>query len=71
MNRGASLIRGKSLRGHSTKQRGLNENMLSRRLTKNYSEPQVRSVKTKLECRSGFFLAVNETGVVQELFCLV
>ena len=28
-------------------------------------EPQVKSVRTRLECRSGLYLAVNDAGVVQ------
>ena len=28
-------------------------------------EPQVKSVKTRLECRSGLFLAVSEAGLIQ------
>jgi len=32
---------------------------------KNNLEPQVKSVRTRLECRSGLYLAVNDAGVVQ------
>ena len=32
-----------------------------------FLEPQVKSVKTRLECRSGLFLAIDSDGTVQGL----
>ena len=28
----------------------------------------MKSVRTRLECRSGLYLAVNDAGIVQEIF---